>query len=496
MKAANNIIAAIIRPLPFLLLFALSACSTYNSQLGIENDLYNGDFDKVASTIENNRFLKKDKNRLLYLLEKGKAEHLRGNYEASNRLLEEAYLLVDDKIKTSAAQYVAAKFTNPNAEPYKGEDFEKVTIHYYKAINFFMMGRPDDALVEAKRINLRLLEFNDKYEGRKNKYTRDAFSQILQGIIYESTGDINNAFIAYRNAEEIYSSSNNVYFGVKFPEQLKQDLLRTAMQLGFRQEYDDYLKKFNFAKDYVPAPPAPAEAILFWENGLGPAKDQIILTVSASLGAFVATYTEDGITREIIIPIPRDVDLGVINAIAIPKYNRRESFYKHAIVTCNSNEQNLETVEDFYPIAEQCLNDRMMREVVDLALRFATKKAAGAGLGTIAKENLGGDWGDIVRAASDIAGAATEKADTRNWQTLPATISYARFPLKQGENKATLKKFGPDGVVDTDILTIPFRPGLQIVNYYDLGRTQVTPPQATAVQPAREASVIPNPANH
>src|SRR5690606_5625481 len=79
-----------------------------------------------------------------------------------------------------------------------------------------------EALVEAKRINIKLLEFNEKYSENKNKYSEDAFSQILQGIIYESTGDINNAFIAYRNAYEIYERNNNQYFGVPLPEQLNR----------------------------------------------------------------------------------------------------------------------------------------------------------------------------------------------------------------------------------------------------------------------------------
>jgi hypothetical protein len=37
-----------------------------------------------------------------------------------------------------------------------------------------------------------------------------------------------------------------------------------------------------------------------------------------------------------------------------------------------------------------------------------------------------------------IINAMTEKADTRNWQTLPHSIYYARVPLKEGENNVTL----------------------------------------------------------
>ncbi|AWH85591.1 hypothetical protein HYN59_10935 [Flavobacterium album] len=498
MKASKNTITTILRTVPVLLLLAFQSCGTYNSKTSdIENDLVNGNFDGAIANIDKNKFLLKDRNKLLYLMEKGKLEHLKGNYEASNNLLEQAYILIDDRIKTNVGQAIAGKFTNPMAEPYKGEDFEKVTIHYYKALNYFQLGMPDEALVEAKRINIKLLEFNEKYTENKNKYTEDAFSQILQGILYESTGDINNAFIAYRNAEEIYNKDGGRFFGVPMPEQLKKDLIRTSAQLGFIEENREYRNKFNIDPDPAPAKketgkgkgkkeaatqpvpvktPAPTgEAIVFWENGLGPAKDQIVITASGGSGVFYGTYMDGDQLEQILIPIPPGADIGNVNAIAIPKYRKRENYYGKAAIIVDNKEQPFELSQDFYPIAKQCLKDRMLRETINLVIRFASKKAGSALLGAIAKEAFGSDAGDLTKLGADVAGAATEKADTRNWQSLPATISYARVPLKEGENKFLLRKYGPDGVIDTDTLTIPYKRGLQIVNYFDLGRTQLLP---------------------
>lgn len=500
MKATKNTVSTVIVAL--LLLIVFQSCGTYNTNTSdIESNLFNGEFDKAVTSIDKNKFLLKDRNRLLYLMEKGKVEHLRGNYDASNALFEQAYIMLDDRIKTNTGQAIAAKFTNPMAEPYKGEDFEKVTIHYYKALNYFMQGMPNEALVEAKRINIKLLEFNEKYSENKNKYSEDAFSQILQGIIYESTGDINNAFIAYRNAYEIYERNNNQYFGVPLPEQLKQDLLRTTKWLGFREEHAQYLSKFGLApenksstqksKNIESLSPAPAaevtgEAIVFWENGLGPAKDQIVITASGGGAFFYGTYMDDNIVEEILIPIPTGTDIGYVNAIAIPKYRKRPSYYTRATVVVGDKEQPIELAQDFYPIAKQCLRDRTLRETIDLVLRFASKKAASAGLKAGFKELLGEDAGDLAGLAGDIAGAVTEKADTRNWQTLPATIGYARLPLKEGINNFTIKKYGPEGV-DTDTLSIPYKKGLQIINYYDIGRTQVIPAETnTANTPSVE----------
>ncbi len=482
MKAIKNK-CTVAKTLLLLLLIGFQSCGTYNSKTSdIESDLFNGNFDKAVVGIEKNKFLKKKRNKLLYLMEKGKVEHMRGNYEASNALLEQAYILIDDRIKTNAGQAVASKLTNPMATPYKGEDFEKVTIYYYKALNYFMMGMPNEALVEAKRINIKLYELNEKYKENKNKYSEDAFSQILQGIIYESVGDINNAFIAYRNAEEIYTKNGGDFFGVLMPEQLKKDLLRTSKLMGFTQEYNDYRSKFNIPVDDTPKKTTAAdyqvkptgEAVIFWENGVGPAKDQIVITASGGGGIFYGTYMDGDIMEEIIIPIPTGANIGNVNAIAIPKYRERGGYYNKAEVIVNGKAQNFNLAQDFYPIAKQCLKDRMLRETIDLVTRFAAKKAASAGLGALGKELLGDTGGDLVKLGADIAGAATEKADTRNWQTLPATISYTRVPLHEGENKFIIRKYGPMGI-DTDTITIPYKRGLQIINYFDVGRTQIIP---------------------
>lgn len=480
MKTAKTIKSAAAKALGLMLLVILGSCgSTYNVKTAeIENDLVTGNFDMALAHLDQNKFLQKDRNRLLYLMEKGKLEHLKGNYEVSNRLFEEAYIMIDDRIKTNVGQAVAAKFTNAMAEPYKGEDFEKVTVHYYKALNYFHLGMPNEALVEAKRINIKLDELNQKYNENKNKYSEDAFSLILTGVLYECTGDINGAFIAYRNAYEIYERNGGAYYGVAIPEQLKKDLLRTSKQLGFGQEYADYSRIFNATADTKNAP--KGEAIIFWENGLGPAKDQIVITASGGSGVFYGTWQDGDVIEEILIPIPPGAGIGSINAIAIPKYRKRDNYYTGAALEYANLDHRFELAEDFYPIAKQCLKDRMLRETIDLVLRFATKKAGSAIFGEILGQVAGDTARDIAKLAGDAAGAATEQADTRNWQSLPQTISYLRVPLSEtGDNKFVMKKYGAYGI-DTDTISIPFKKGLQIVNYFDLSRNQIITPGGTA----------------
>ena len=451
----------------FLMLLFVS-CSPYRSKLSkVESAVDNGNMNQALLQIDNNKELLKKKNHLLYLMEKGKLAHLNGQFELSNQLLEQVYMMIDDKIKTNVGQAIASKLTNPMAEPYKGEDFEKVAIHYYKALNYAELNQPNEALVEAKRINIRLNELNDKYSSNKNKYTKDAFAEIIQGILYEKVGDLNNAFISYRNAADIYNNDSGRILNVNTPLQLKKDVLRTALSLGLKDEYANYKSLFRM-DNYTTIERPKSEAIIFWENGLGPVKSQIKITASGVNGAFLGTYDDDN--SNIVIPIPAGINLG-INALAIPKYIRRAPSYENAsLVIDNQNEIPFELSQDYYPIAKQCLKDRMMREVIDMCVRFASKKTASKGLSMLAGHFLGSTAETITKWGTDAAGAALEKADTRNWQSLPATISYIRVPLQEGENKFAIKKYS-SGVANVDTITIVAKNGIQIINYCDINKS-------------------------
>ncbi len=55
---------------------------------------------------------------------------------------------------------------------------------------------------------------------------------------------------------------------------------------------------------------------------------------------------------------------------------------------------------------------------------------------------------------------ATEKADTRNWQSLPAYIQYVRIPLKKGANDIRLRLGNAEKTIRVEGKT-----GLQLYNW-------------------------------
>ena len=50
--------------------------------------------------------------------------------------------------------------------------------------------------------------------------------------------------------------------------------------------------------------------------------------------------------------------------------------------------------------------------------------------------------GELAGFVMNVFNTVTEKADTRNWQSLPAFVSYVRIPLQEGENTITVNYNG------------------------------------------------------
>ena len=192
------IIKGKLRFLPgvFLLitLFSLSSCATYYQRNARFQEAFaNADLEKANSLLNKNKKAGEGRNRLLYFMQKGVVLHLLGKHQESNEYLEKAYIFLED-YKVNYGIEALSLLSNPSIKPYTGEDHEKVLLHYYKALNYLQLNNPQKALVECKRLNLKLNSLNDRYENRKNRYKDDAFAHVLMGIAYEMDNDVNNAF--------------------------------------------------------------------------------------------------------------------------------------------------------------------------------------------------------------------------------------------------------------------------------------------------------------
>ena len=454
-------------------IFLLSACATYyQKQTQFQNKFAYGQIEEAKKYLENNAKQAEKKDRLLYFLDRGVVEHMLGNFQESNFYFEEAYLFTQDFRKNFSGDFVEM-VANPMLRPYRGEDFEVVLIHFYKALNFIQLDELDDALIEIRRVNIKLNELNDKYEYKKNRYKQDAFAQNLMGMIYEAKGNYNDAFIAYRNAYETYTNSYNEDFQVSCPEQLKNDLLRMAAYNGFRQELEQYQDTFNL--NYEQTNHTGGELVFFWLNGLGPVKGEFSLnlsTLQGEGGMFTFANEAEGfsIPYNAAANSQSAADFGDLNFIrlAVPKYNSREPLASSAKLYIDSTiKSDLQMAENINSIAKSTLQDRLARELAKSIGRLAIKQATQA---AVRKENE--ELGSLV----SIINAVTEKADTRNWQSLPHSIYYQKLPLDTGFHQLNLIVNNSNQTNDTINFEVNIQKGkTHFMSFHSLGSSMPQP---------------------
>jgi hypothetical protein len=385
----------------------------------------------------------KGNNRLLYYLNRGTLAWMLNKTEEST----EYFLKADDYIEMYRRQYgkeALALITNKKATPYKGEEFEKLIFHYYLALNYLAQGNYEDAIVECRRMDIQLtlldMKFKDKKNGEYgNKYQRDAFIHTVMGLIYDAAGEYNNAYIAYKNAVDIYQNEYSENFNLNVPEQLKLDLLRVCYKSGLGDELRRFEKEFGI--EYNHDNSSNGDAVLFWNNGLGPVKGEESINLQIIRGEVGwVTLTNDfyGLSFPIFVGEDNTSDTSEFAKLefirmAFPKYVDRIPIYNRAFVTTDEQNHSFEIIENINLIAHKSMRDRWKNEFGQAVARLVMKK--------ISEYSLRSENED-AGALLGIVNAVSEQADTRNWQTLPHSIYYTRISLPPGENKLTFSHFG------------------------------------------------------
>lgn len=464
-----------------IICLSVSSCKTYHDKsLDTHNAIKNYDYQKALSLTAGNKFLKKKRNVLLYNLELGRLFHLKGDYKESNKHLNYADYLMD--YQNSVGDFALSVAVNSNVKKYRAEDFEKILIHYYKALNYSYLNETEAAVVEARRMILKERELGEK--GLK-KYNRDGFGHLLVGQIYEKANQYNNAFIAYRNAYNTYVEDHSK-LGVKVPNQLKEDLLRTAYLSNMYEDltyYENIFKTKYKHNNYE-----FGEVILYWENGKAPHKIEknYFFTLVGGNGGFF--FVDQDNTMEIPFNSSSvNNNNSLINNInnmtgirvAMPKYSHTPLPYEIGLseVKINNEEANsvLETVENINQLAEKTLKEKFIKDLTIHLTRLAVHKIA-----QMAVKSDSTGVGDIAGTILEAASFVTEKADTRNWQTLPSKINYIRMPLTKPDTNI-IELILTDRMLIKDTIKIPVinKKGtrIQFKNIFTPERTNILTPE-------------------
>jgi hypothetical protein len=135
--------------------------------------------------------------------------------------------------------------------------------------------------------------------------------------------------------------------------------------------------------------------------------------------------------------------------IAFPKYVSRNTVYKSAqVVLEDSTTYQLDLCQPIDAIAYRSLQDRFLLEITNAVVRMTAKRLA------------------QLAAALEIINAATEKADTRNWQLLPHDIYYTRILVPDSSNKVYLNLSNQLGIQSKQVFIFDKnKKGIKMMHY-------------------------------
>ena len=413
---------------------------------GVERSLLIGQPDQAVQIMESAKDEYGSNSRLLFLMDQGMVLHLAGRYAESNTVLEEAHLLIEDLYTKRLRDKASALLVNEARQPYEGAPHEHVLVNVVKALNYALLQQWAEALVEGRRIDHRLNVLSDSVEG-KDVYHEDAFARYLVGLLYDIAGDVNNAYVGYRKAEQVYEDGQ-AWMRVSVPDVLKSDLIRTAHRLGVYEDVARYQEKY---------PEVAAQAVSQYDSGLaqlvviayhgkGPKKEDLVIDVPVSLDALrLVAITKPGFRHSTRATRNGEALLygihGRIARIALPRFTMQKQSRTFDTIQIRNPTTVISTqtqrLYDVQAVAEKTLADEYDSLVLRAVARTAMKMSAAEGiaLGTRAaagKNNR--DWiGPLVGGLARVLALATEEADIRSWRMLPGEIQLARIWITPGE---------------------------------------------------------------
>lgn len=366
------------------LVIATSGCATYQGKIHGARDLIAQNQPSQAAVQLEPLSNQEGNDQLVYLLDYATALYLSGRYKESAQAFGRAEKIADIQDYHSISKIAASAVLSEEMVQYKGDNFEKVMINGINAMNYLELGELDDALVEVRKLNQKLYKF--KYEAKRD-YEQNPYAFYLSAVIWEADKKWDDAYIAYKSAYELIP---------EYPP-LHEDLIRTAMRSGRTDELEEWKKKFPEVKirpEWKDA--SMGEIILVYQQGWGPRK------------------------------YPRPESPRFPHLVGVNSLTQGARLVAAPVSGANAVDSRSQRVFNVQDIAIKTLDDDYARLV---ASRVGGVVAKAVVADQIAQKNKA--LGQIAWIAMNVM----DRADLRQWSTLPETIQVARVWAKAGKYK-------------------------------------------------------------
>jgi hypothetical protein len=395
----------------------------------ITEDIKNQNFQAAVAKIdrarEDGKFGKKD--RLLYYLDAGFANHYAANYDTSISKLTQAEQAASELFTKSISRAATSLALNDNVLEYSGEDYEVLYTNLFNALNFLAKDDFDGAFVEIRRANEKLDLLEMKYAGAVEKYKQspeDDTLNVNQELPYEieKVRFNNDAFARYLSMH-MYAADSK-YDDARIDYEMLVDAFETQPHI------------YDFDRPQVEYAPDSGVILSFVAMaGLAPIKEPVNLRIRTdkTLGLIQVLYTDGPNKDSEYAHLPFSVKADYYFKFSLPVLTQRPSMISRIRVYADDGYLGeLQLIEDVSKVAEETFKAKksliyfrtIARAVVKgLATHLAKKK--------IDKKNEGpGGW--LMKAAVDVATDISENADLRCSYLLPGRIYVGDFEIEPG----------------------------------------------------------------
>ena len=432
----------------FTLLF-LVGCSSLKTNkshyAGIAPLLEKGDYEALIQKVERAKEEKKAysyKNRVVYYLDIGLLLHWKGEYEKSNIYLEKAERAIDDNFTKSVTRAASSLIGNDNLLAYSGEDYEDIYLNVFKALNYFALHKNDDAFVEMRRMNNKLVLLESKYDKVAQEFNK-----------------AKEAHTTFRSGKNPFqeSSLGRVLSLILYRDDLKWDDARIDLEKinrGWKLQPRIYsFSEPDLSALIKPIPSKKTRLDLLAFTGLAPDKKAKTFYIHTEENVIILAGTKENYFGNQVLSGGNviywdEMPAGYHFKFQLPYMKRRPSQVARVEVSIKGvGTYSLPMLDSLENVAVETFKIKKPLIYFKTVIRAVLKGLAAEKGKQKATEGMDSLAGFLVRVVADVAVDLTENADLRTSRFFPAKAYFREVYLDEGTYEIQVNYYGKNNLL-------------------------------------------------
>jgi hypothetical protein len=368
--------------------------------------------------------------------------HYAGEYDSSIAYLLSASRIYDELFTRSVSKEAAAILINDNVRDYRSKPYEVTLLHQTLQFGYLSKNDPDEALVEARGMQLLFNEW-ERLNAKDNRYFTDGMFHYVTSLVYDDAGQTDDAMISLFKAAQAFQKGP-----VALPHAVS-DQAYTLFRKNNRTADIDLLnlRQPGAGQRGAPVENGQTEIVVVGFGGKGPALAENEWWGDWIKGGLLLLHhsSSDGREETMSIPAPdvagrdKNSPATVFVKVALPEVRTYRSETAYFTVEGGPAPSPVSTyvINDLDAQAKKQLEDARGTIVARTVARVVTRTLAAQQ----AKKKMAtnSDIANLlIGVGTDIVSSQLEKADTRCCFFIPKTVQLARIPVKPGKHTITV----------------------------------------------------------